>query len=351
MGRVFISHSAEDLAIAMEICDAIERRNIPCWIAPRNVVPGEDFAECIDRAIETSSAFILVLSRASNDSHYVKSETDIAVDYKRPIFPVRIENVEPSKSLKLLVNRWHRIDAFGAARDSGIRMLADAVSRRVTGGTGARSAPRDKPPGGGRSSDLARPLSGSWHWPAFLGGIFWLFRSGAAGLGWAALCGLLAFMLLGTIIIGDAWASVGLFALGWLAIAAMVALRAAPLRAGRPAPAGSQGMPAIFVSAAAILLLLIGLQALDQPGQAAAADANALNVAAPAGETGPGLSSSAAGVTDQDAIAAQREQEKSDIYNAGISDTVNAILEAQASAAAANATMDGGDGTATTNGM
>lgn len=137
-GRVFISHSADDAAIASDICAAIEARGIPCWIAPRNVRAGDDFLESIQAAIESAPAFVLVLSRASSLSPFVLSETQVAFDYKRPIFPVRIEKVDPSGSLRMLLSRWHRVDAIGPGREGGIRRLAEAVSRRVATGTGAR---------------------------------------------------------------------------------------------------------------------------------------------------------------------------------------------------------------------
>jgi hypothetical protein len=137
-GRVFISHSADDAAVASEICGAIEARGIPCWIAPRNVRAGDDFLESIQAAIESAPAFVLVLSRASSLSPFVLSETQVAFDYKRPIFPVRIEKVDPSGSLRMLLSRWHRVDAIGPGREIGIRRLAEAVSRRVAAGSGAR---------------------------------------------------------------------------------------------------------------------------------------------------------------------------------------------------------------------
>ena len=46
-GRVFISHSADHLAVASEVCAAIEKRGIACWIAPRDIRAGDDFLESI----------------------------------------------------------------------------------------------------------------------------------------------------------------------------------------------------------------------------------------------------------------------------------------------------------------
>lgn len=159
-GRVFISHSADDAAIASDICAAIEARGIACWIAPRNVRAGDDFLESIQAAIESAPAFVLVLSRASSVSPFVLSETQVAFDYKRPIFPVRIEKVDPGGSLRMLLSRWHRVDAIGPGRESGIRRLAEAVSRRVASGSGARDTR------GSRAAVAEGAVAGRRNWPA-----------------------------------------------------------------------------------------------------------------------------------------------------------------------------------------
>ena len=51
---VFISHSSKDANIANAICNTLEANNIKCWIAPRDIRPGSDWAESINNAIENS---------------------------------------------------------------------------------------------------------------------------------------------------------------------------------------------------------------------------------------------------------------------------------------------------------
>ena len=41
---VFISHASQDHVVAEEICRLLEEDGIRCWIAPRNVDPGHDYA-------------------------------------------------------------------------------------------------------------------------------------------------------------------------------------------------------------------------------------------------------------------------------------------------------------------
>lgn len=78
--HVFISHSSSDFAIANEICQILERANVRCWIAPRDIMPGKEYAEEIQKAIKTSRAFLLLITKNSDSSHNVRNEIEIAVN-------------------------------------------------------------------------------------------------------------------------------------------------------------------------------------------------------------------------------------------------------------------------------
>src|SRR5688572_25696121 len=48
---VFVSHSAKDKAKADAVCDALEKGGVRCWIAPRDILPGANWATSILKAI------------------------------------------------------------------------------------------------------------------------------------------------------------------------------------------------------------------------------------------------------------------------------------------------------------
>ena len=73
--RVFISYASQDAVLAQKVCSALEAAGFPCWIAPRNVVPGTLYAEGIVRAIDESSILVLILSAQSVASAHVGKET------------------------------------------------------------------------------------------------------------------------------------------------------------------------------------------------------------------------------------------------------------------------------------
>lgn len=124
----FISHAKTDAKQAAEIAAALEARGVPCWIAPRDVEPGRNFGDEIMRGIEACRAFILVLSSASNGSDFVAKELATAVDRRKTVLPIRIEEVQPSHALALFIAGTHWVDAFGGKLGGQADRLASLLS-------------------------------------------------------------------------------------------------------------------------------------------------------------------------------------------------------------------------------
>ncbi len=152
----FISHAKADQKRAQEITVALEERGLKCWIAPRDVRPGQSYGDEIIRGIEKSRCFILVLSKASNESPFVAREVERAVSKRKSVFPIRVEDVEPSSALELFVSSTQWIDAFSGDH-SEIDRLANLLAGE-DGGVPSTNAPRPALP--------ARP--GGWVRPALL---------------------------------------------------------------------------------------------------------------------------------------------------------------------------------------
>ena len=123
----FISHAKADQKKVQEIVALLEERGFKCWIAPRDVRPGHSYGDEIIRGIERSRCFLLALSKASNESPFVTREVERAVSKRKPIFPIRIEAVEPSSALELFISSTQWIDAFSDG-DSQIDRLTDLLA-------------------------------------------------------------------------------------------------------------------------------------------------------------------------------------------------------------------------------
>ncbi len=110
--EVFISYASADKHIAFAICHSLEERNIRCWIAPRDVVPGVNYGKAIIEAINTSQVMILVFSSGSNSSQQVLREVERAVSKGVFIVPLRVEDVLPSDDLEYYISTTHWLDAL-----------------------------------------------------------------------------------------------------------------------------------------------------------------------------------------------------------------------------------------------
>jgi hypothetical protein len=123
----FISFASDNREKAEAICASLERRGFVCWIAPRDVLAGREYADEIIGGIERSASVVLVLSEAANASVFVDREIERAFSKQKPIFPVRIEEVTPSPSLELFISGTHWLDAWEGDWDEHMARLARAL--------------------------------------------------------------------------------------------------------------------------------------------------------------------------------------------------------------------------------
>jgi TIR domain/LCCL domain len=143
----FISYASDDDVVAHTISAYLEKNAVSCWIAPRDVRPGADYASEIIDGIETSAVFVLVLSEHANASEFVKREVERAVSKGKPIFPVRVREVTPSKSLELFISSAEWIDAWQPPIEQYLERLAESI----------RSAAALYPAGRGDSTQASQP--------------------------------------------------------------------------------------------------------------------------------------------------------------------------------------------------
>jgi hypothetical protein len=82
-------------------------------MAPRDIAPGEDYAEQIISAIESCPVLLLVLSESSNRSQYVRNEVERAIAKRKVVIPLRSHDVQLSRSRsKPGRRRWNRPSSY-----------------------------------------------------------------------------------------------------------------------------------------------------------------------------------------------------------------------------------------------
>src|SRR4051794_2554501 len=138
---VFISHSTDDKASADAICAALESAGVRCWIAPRDILPGSNWASSILKAIADSRAMVLVFSQRSNASPHIRREVERAVHHNIPVAPIRLADVMPEDDLEYFLSASHWMDAITPPLEQHLRRMAEdvraLVNRSAQAATGA----------------------------------------------------------------------------------------------------------------------------------------------------------------------------------------------------------------------
>jgi hypothetical protein len=120
---VFISYSSKDKPVADAVCACLENNSIRCWIAPRDVLPGEDFPKAIIKGINESKIMVLIFSANANASPHVTREVTKAVGKGIIIIPFRIEDAPMSESMEYLIGLPHWLDALTSPLEQHIDTL------------------------------------------------------------------------------------------------------------------------------------------------------------------------------------------------------------------------------------
>lgn len=108
MKNVFISFSSKNTEEAERICSFLEANGVSCFIATRDLIPGEEYALQLIENLDHVESVVLLLSKDSNESPHVLREIEYAVGHKIPILVYALEEVELSKSLEyfLMTHQW-----------------------------------------------------------------------------------------------------------------------------------------------------------------------------------------------------------------------------------------------------
>src|SRR5882762_11805026 len=153
--HVFISYASHDAAVARALVEALERHGVGCWIAPRDVKAGAQYADAIIRAISSAKVIVLVLSESAIASSHVSREIERASSKKRPIIALRIDAAPLSPALEYFLSESQWVEAQTGSMEAAYAKLMAAIRDP------ARTAPRNTPAvaleGSAATAPAARP--------------------------------------------------------------------------------------------------------------------------------------------------------------------------------------------------
>jgi hypothetical protein len=147
--QVFLSHATDaDAATATRIATDLRAAGVQVWMAPGSIAPGGSFSAEIDRGLENSDWFVVLLSPASLASRWVQTEVYAALDLaqkgRMSIIPARLSPV----GVPPLLATFQQIDLTDY--DRGLLALGEAL--------GVSLQPRSAPPPERAPSPVQRSL-------------------------------------------------------------------------------------------------------------------------------------------------------------------------------------------------
>ncbi len=139
--RVFISYASHDAAVAQKVCLALEGAGFPCWMAPRDVVPGMLYADGIVRAITESTILVVILSESAVASAHVGKELERASSKRHPIIALRTDPAPLSPAFEYFLSESQWIDVRASGTEAAIASLVGAVRRHLFPGATTTPTP------------------------------------------------------------------------------------------------------------------------------------------------------------------------------------------------------------------
>lgn len=138
---VFISYSRKDYVDELElvkkdspvkaILEFLEAHNIIYWFDKNGLYSGSEFLEMIANAIADSKMMLFVSSSHSNESIYTAGEIFEAIENKKLIIPVRIDDSMYNKKYKLLLNPLDYIDFTKSDAFSNLLQTIEIEKSRI----------------------------------------------------------------------------------------------------------------------------------------------------------------------------------------------------------------------------
>jgi TIR domain-containing protein/jacalin-like lectin domain-containing protein len=138
---VFISYSGKDKTTAHAACAALETAGIRCWIAPRDIRPGTEYAAGIIEGIDSCRIMVLIFSAYANASPQIHREIERGVSKGLPIIPFRIEEIAPTKAMEYYLGSIHWLDALTPPLAKHIAQLVEQVKANLQVGAADGAPP------------------------------------------------------------------------------------------------------------------------------------------------------------------------------------------------------------------
>jgi hypothetical protein len=125
--EVFISYAPKDKNWADAACAELERHRIRCWVAPRDITPGIEWAAAVISGLDASKVMVLIFSTHANQSAQVGREVVRAIGKGLIVLAFRVEDVIPAGAMEFALSQTHWLDGFTPPVERRLDLLASSV--------------------------------------------------------------------------------------------------------------------------------------------------------------------------------------------------------------------------------
>src|SRR5947209_19719904 len=99
---VFISYAETDEPVAKKVAAGLEKEGLKVWYDRREILPGQNWAESVSKALKESRAMVVLLTPASLRSTFVRREIDYALGdqtFSHRLIPVIVSEELPEREI------------------------------------------------------------------------------------------------------------------------------------------------------------------------------------------------------------------------------------------------------------
>jgi TIR domain len=81
--NVFLSHARKDGALARQLANCLTRAGFQVWLADEQIVPGENWAKKIGKALDAAGLMVVLLTPRALESDSVRQDIEFAISSRK----------------------------------------------------------------------------------------------------------------------------------------------------------------------------------------------------------------------------------------------------------------------------
>src|ERR1044071_6343572 len=126
--KTFLSYSRIDKDFALKLAKTLKSEGFSIWLDQLDIPPGARWDAEVEKALEESEIFMIIITPASAKSENVLDEIGYAIDSGKRILPVLLETA----TLPLRLRRFQYVDFTSKSFNEGIESARELLKTLIT---------------------------------------------------------------------------------------------------------------------------------------------------------------------------------------------------------------------------